>query len=182
MIVNSSQGGGSKDTWVLDDGASVDLAPGTLPAAPAAAAARRALRRLARSVPAAAAATATPQAAPYACSPGSPTSCSGSGRDLTRAEHTARMLDGAFHADVAGAPGERGISLSWDGGAGDHRRQAADAGEDALEVAAERAGATARPSRDDAAAHARHRQPGVDRLVRRSRPRARTHAARRDLD
>ena len=32
MIVNSSQGGGSKDTWVLDDGESVDLAPGTLPA------------------------------------------------------------------------------------------------------------------------------------------------------
>jgi uncharacterized alpha-E superfamily protein len=37
------------------------------------------------------------------------------GRDLTRAEHTARMLDGAFHADVAGAPGERGIALSWEG-------------------------------------------------------------------
>ena len=32
MIVNSSQGGGSKDTWVLDDGSSADLAPGTLPA------------------------------------------------------------------------------------------------------------------------------------------------------
>jgi uncharacterized circularly permuted ATP-grasp superfamily protein len=33
MIVNSSQGGGSKDTWVLDDGgATGDLAPGTLPA------------------------------------------------------------------------------------------------------------------------------------------------------
>ncbi len=32
MIVNSSQGGGSKDTWVLDDGGSIDLAPGTLPA------------------------------------------------------------------------------------------------------------------------------------------------------
>ena len=33
MIVNSSQGGGSKDTWVLDDGdRRVDLAPGTLPA------------------------------------------------------------------------------------------------------------------------------------------------------
>ncbi len=32
MIVNSSQGGGSKDTWVLDDeGAAGDLAPGTLP-------------------------------------------------------------------------------------------------------------------------------------------------------
>jgi uncharacterized alpha-E superfamily protein len=36
------------------------------------------------------------------------------GRDLTRAEHTARTLDGAFHADVAGAPGERSISLTWD--------------------------------------------------------------------
>jgi uncharacterized alpha-E superfamily protein len=37
------------------------------------------------------------------------------GRDLTRAEHTARMLDGAFHADVAGFPGDRGIALSWAG-------------------------------------------------------------------
>ncbi len=37
------------------------------------------------------------------------------GRDLTRAEHTARMLDGAFHADVAGEGSERGIALSWDG-------------------------------------------------------------------
>jgi uncharacterized alpha-E superfamily protein len=37
------------------------------------------------------------------------------GRDMTRGEHTARMLDGAFHADVAGAPGERGIALSWEG-------------------------------------------------------------------
>jgi uncharacterized alpha-E superfamily protein len=37
------------------------------------------------------------------------------GRDLTRAEHTARMLDGAFHADVADAAGERGIALSWEG-------------------------------------------------------------------
>jgi uncharacterized alpha-E superfamily protein len=37
------------------------------------------------------------------------------GRDLTRAEHTARILDGAFHADVAGGLGERGIDLSWEG-------------------------------------------------------------------
>jgi uncharacterized alpha-E superfamily protein len=37
------------------------------------------------------------------------------GRDLTRAEHTARILDGAFHADVAGVPGERSIALSWEG-------------------------------------------------------------------
>ena len=35
------------------------------------------------------------------------------GRDLARAEHTARTLDGAFHADVAGAGGDRSISLSW---------------------------------------------------------------------
>jgi uncharacterized alpha-E superfamily protein len=36
------------------------------------------------------------------------------GRDLTRAEHTARMLDGAFHADVAGPAPEQSIALSWD--------------------------------------------------------------------
>jgi uncharacterized alpha-E superfamily protein len=36
------------------------------------------------------------------------------GRDLARAEHTARMLDGVFHADVAGAAGERDIALSWE--------------------------------------------------------------------
>jgi uncharacterized circularly permuted ATP-grasp superfamily protein len=32
MIVNSSQGGGSKDTWVLDDGSGAELSPDTLPA------------------------------------------------------------------------------------------------------------------------------------------------------
>jgi uncharacterized circularly permuted ATP-grasp superfamily protein len=32
MIVNSSQGGGSKDTWVLDDGAVADIAPSVLTA------------------------------------------------------------------------------------------------------------------------------------------------------
>ncbi len=40
------------------------------------------------------------------------------GRDLTRAEHTARMLDGAFHADVVGVGAgsqPRGIALSWNG-------------------------------------------------------------------
>jgi uncharacterized alpha-E superfamily protein len=40
------------------------------------------------------------------------------GRDLTRAEHTARMLDGAFHADVVGGVGgveSRGFTLSWTG-------------------------------------------------------------------
>jgi uncharacterized alpha-E superfamily protein len=37
------------------------------------------------------------------------------GRDIARAEHTARILDGAFHADVAGARTGRGIALSWEG-------------------------------------------------------------------
>ncbi|WP_249018848.1 alpha-E domain-containing protein [Conexibacter sp. S30A1] len=47
------------------------------------------------------------------------------GRGLTRAEHTARMLDGAFHADVAGGVGvgtvsgtiaaRSGVALSWSG-------------------------------------------------------------------
>jgi uncharacterized alpha-E superfamily protein len=37
------------------------------------------------------------------------------GRDLTRAEFTARILDGAFHADVAGVPDHRGVALSWEG-------------------------------------------------------------------
>jgi uncharacterized alpha-E superfamily protein len=36
------------------------------------------------------------------------------GRGLTRAEHTARTLDGVFHADIAGVPGEPRISLSWE--------------------------------------------------------------------
>lgn len=40
------------------------------------------------------------------------------GRDMRRAELTARMLDGAFHADVAGGVGAdqyRGVALSWPG-------------------------------------------------------------------
>jgi uncharacterized alpha-E superfamily protein len=37
------------------------------------------------------------------------------GRQLTRAEHTARMLDGVFHADVQGRPADpAGVRLSWD--------------------------------------------------------------------
>ena len=47
------------------------------------------------------------------------------GRDLTRAEHTARMLDGAFHADVAGVPGRARDRAQLGGRAGDDRRQAA---------------------------------------------------------
>ena len=111
MIVNSSQGGGSKDTWVLDDG---DLAH----ALPVGVAAREPprlagcpLRRLARPGPAAAVSVLARIAQELFWL----------GRDLTRAEHTARMLDGAFHADVAGgaagagAGAQSGIALSWNG-------------------------------------------------------------------
>ena len=103
MIVNSSQGGGSKDTWVLDDGESPDVAPAD--------GRRRASRRGCRT-----SATAAGRAGPAAAADSEPQPAAGDtmlariaqelfwlGRDLTRAEHTARMLDGAFHADVAGA-------------------------------------------------------------------------------
>jgi uncharacterized alpha-E superfamily protein len=37
------------------------------------------------------------------------------GRQLSRAEHTARMLDGIFHADLQGRPDTpAGVQLSWD--------------------------------------------------------------------
>jgi uncharacterized alpha-E superfamily protein len=37
------------------------------------------------------------------------------GRQLARAEHTARMLDGVFHADLQGRPEDpAGVRLSWD--------------------------------------------------------------------
>ncbi|HEX3875291.1 MAG TPA: alpha-E domain-containing protein, partial [Solirubrobacteraceae bacterium] len=37
------------------------------------------------------------------------------GRNLGRAEHTARMLDGVFHAELQGRPEDpSGVNLSWD--------------------------------------------------------------------
>ena len=57
------------------------------------------------------------------------------GRDITRGEHTARTLDGAFHADVAGAPGDRSISLTWDAVLTIIGGKPPMPGEDALEVA-----------------------------------------------
>lgn len=37
------------------------------------------------------------------------------GRQLARAEHTSRMLDGVFHADLQGRPDDpAGVQLSWD--------------------------------------------------------------------
>ena len=72
MIVNSSQGGGSKDTWVLEEDAE---------AAPRAAGAAAALVAAADARPPARRRLVLPAAATAAvdrCSPGSPTSCTGS--------------------------------------------------------------------------------------------------------
>ena len=108
MIVNSSQGGGSKDTWVLDDGtAGEPHAPRCRLPAPAAAA-RCPLRQLARAGAAAAAGPPRLMLARIA------QELYWLGRDLMRAEHTARMLDGAFHADVAGGLREGRSPLSWE--------------------------------------------------------------------
>jgi uncharacterized alpha-E superfamily protein len=98
------------------------------------------------------------------------------GRDLTRAEHTARMLDGAFHADVAGRAGERGIALSWAGVLAMIGAKPPAPGEEEAARAPTSSAAAARAGRAEVAppADARHRQPGVGRLVRlRARERGR---------
>jgi uncharacterized alpha-E superfamily protein len=69
------------------------------------------------------------------------------GRDLTRAEHTARMLDGAFHADVVGgsAGNQRGIALSWNGVLAVIGAKPPAPGEEAAEGAAAEAAESAPP-------------------------------------
>src|SRR4051794_41305473 len=37
------------------------------------------------------------------------------GRYVARAEHTARMLEGVFQTDLAGAPEDPAVSLTWPG-------------------------------------------------------------------
>ena len=109
MIVNSSQGGGSKDTWVLEDEDAALSATEELPTA-GLDAARPARPAPGRGVvgPAATAAAAGLMLARIAHE------LYWIGRQLSRAEHTARMLDGVFHADVQGRRDDAGVSLSWD--------------------------------------------------------------------
>ena len=97
------------------------------------------------------------------------------GRDISRAEHTARMLDGVFHADVPGPTSEaaRRDAARWDGGAGDHGRRTADGREDRR--AAARARETVRRSRSTATPTRRTR------CVRASRARARAARTVRDV-
>ncbi len=191
MIVNSSQGGGSKDTWVLDDGDPAEYAEPTFPPRkpPRLPDIRygswhgQAQQQQQSGWPAAARCGDNPESAGSAMLARIAQELFWLGRDLTRAEHTARMLDGAFHADVAGGAGEensRGIALSWSGvlaviGAkppapGDETAEAAPA------AAETRPGRHARPAGDRPTADPRYRQPGVSRLVR--VPRSRARAAR----
>ena len=50
------------------------------------------------------------------------------GRNLARAEHTARMLDGVFHADLQGRRDDAGVRLGVGRAAGDHGRRARPSG------------------------------------------------------
>ena len=101
MIVNSSRGGGSKDTWVLEDDAPpderADLADRR---AAAAGAAGPALRRLDRPGAATAAAGARPRLMLARIAH----ELYWLGRNLTRAEFTARVVDGVFQLELQGQP------------------------------------------------------------------------------
>ena len=105
MIVNSSRGGGSKDTWVLEIGE------------------RHSRRRHGACTPRASARPARP-ALRRLDQPASSNSSSGRmlariaqelfwlGRNLARAEHTSRMLDGVFQAGLQGRPEDPSASAS----------------------------------------------------------------------
>ena len=111
MIVNSSRGGGSKDTWVLEDGARVARAAG---------AGRRpaALARPARPAPGVLDGAGTAAAA--AAGRGLMLARIAHelfwlGRNVSRAEHTARMIDGVFQVDLQGRQDDpAGVTLSWE--------------------------------------------------------------------
>ena len=88
------------------------------------------------------------------------------GRNLARAEHTARMLDGVFHADLQGRPDDPpGVRLGWDALLRDHGRRAADG----ARRAATRSLRALTLDADEPA--------GVVRLRRRARARARARCA-----
>ena len=160
MIVNSSQGGGSKDTWVLDEGVDTDRAESPRRALVAAADARP--QPAASGRPAAAATAAAVVLARIAHE------LYWIGRQLARAEHTARMLDGVFHADVQAQPDDpAGVLLSWD-----HLLTIV-SGEPPEQPGLARRGA--------ARAHARSRVPDLGAQLRHARARGRAHGARRLL-
>ena len=113
MIVNSSRGGGSKDTWVLEAGAgdSGDAGEAADGRQSAARAARPALRGLDRAAATAAATARRRRHRP--CSRGSPTSCSGSVA-TSRAPSTRRACSTASSRPTCrAAPRTPRVTLSW---------------------------------------------------------------------
>ena len=159
MIVNSSRGGGSKDTWVLEDGQDTDRAEPEGMLTVAAHDARPALRR---PVGRPATATAAVVLARIAHE------LFWLGRNLARAEHTARMLDGIFQSSLQGRPDDpAGVTLDWSS---------------MLAIMGAPPGdGPGAPRRGPARADARARQPDVGHRLHRARPRGRAHGARRHL-
>ena len=164
MIVNSSQGGGSKDTWVLEEAAPPAEAgadPGT---ALVAAAACPACRATAAGPP-----SSNSSSNSRTCSPGSPTSCTGSAAS-SRAPSTPRACSTASSTPTCRA-------------ARTTRRACACRGTRCWRSWA-REPAPSRASRDEvvAPAHARPDEPGLASLsCVTARARGRAHRPRRLL-
>ena len=162
MIVNSSQGGGSKDTWVLEDAAPPAEAGLEAGAGVVAAAAARPAR----------AAAAGPRS-----------SRSSSSNQHARPDRPRAVLDRA----LAGARGahrahaRRALPRGRPGPPRRRQRGAADVGLDARDHGARARRLLDRPRRGRAPAHARPRQPRLGRLLRRAGARGRAHRARRVL-
>ena len=160
MIVNSSRGGGSKDTWVLEDGQDTDRAePEGMLTAPPTMPDLRYARTVGRPATATAAAVVLARIAHELF---------WLGRNLARAEHTARMLDGVFQASLQGRPDDpAGVTLDWSS---------------LLAIMGAPPGEA--PARRDDVLRALTldaRQPDVDGRVHRARARGRAHGARRHL-
>ena len=103
LIVNSSRGGGSKDTWVLEDGDDADRARARIPIADTQPPALPDLRYGAWTRPAAAAAAAARQRRdPRLMLARIAHELYWLGRNLARAEFTARAVEAVFQAELQG--------------------------------------------------------------------------------
>ncbi len=116
LIVNSSRGGGSKDTWVLEDSADdADRAGPPIADTAAARAPRPALRRLDRPAAAAAAAGTRSHPAPLMLARIAH-ELYWLGRNLARAEFTARAVEAVFRSELQGSSdGAPGVSFGSGG-------------------------------------------------------------------
>ena len=167
MIVNSSRGGGSKDTWVLEDGGDEPTSPPSsrCPSRPPALPDLRY-----GGWPGQAQQQQQQQPPPALMLARIAHELFWLGRNLARAEHTARDVDGVFQAELQGRPRRR-ARASRSAGARCWRSWAP------ARRAAPRAGATTCCSALTLDAD----NPASMRRLRRARARGRAHRARRDL-